>query len=1066
MSVPVPNPEALLEHAGFIRSLAYALTRDEHVAEDVVQQTYLAAIQNPPSHATNLRSWLGKVARNFAFRAHRSDKRLKAREGHATTPEPPPTPEDVAARLELQRLVVEAVMGLDEPYRSTVVLRFFDDCPPDEIARRMGVPKETVRTRLRRALVRMRERLDTAHGGKRAVWVAALLPLAGTREATAAAAASTATAAITGGLIVSTKLLWTAAAAALAIALFFIWTPSNGATTPRTAERTARVEKAAERSDQPDAPAPPEATAEPEPADTRPTVTLRGIVVDEHGEPIAGATIETRRQTATSDEGGHFAVTDTFAGFWMVTAKHADYVPNSDRLDPMAPEPHRIALRPGAALGIIVLGPNRQPLGGVGTAASIRHDEGVAGFFQSSMHTPLHADRTDENGRAALGNVAAGTVEILVDDLRFAPVTAEFHVDGQRPVEKEFVLDTGGVLLGEVTDAHGDPIAGAEVYVANNQHRSVKTGADGRYRLEKVGRGPNEVLAKAKGHGVGYFGSELGWDDPVEVHVRTGEVLENIDIRLPDGLYVTGRVLDRDAKPVEGVNCTVHVPAVPYRTNAVLTGKDGRFRVGPYARPVGRNVQAWFHKAGYDIPNGTGTVKDEALLDLGDILCKGGDTVKGRVVDTDGEPVSGARVWLNPGRGAYLTNGDGRFETRALPPGRVRLFAEFGNHRSRVEAVVTDEVVDELELVLRETGMIRGRVQTPDGKPRSGITVGAYPRLETTDAVAYSKSSSQLAETDAEGNFALGPLPDHEFEVRIGRKQPRVIARPGSEGLVLTLPRPGGGVTARIVSAATGKPVRSFQAQFISYKFFLPDTFHGKSYDDAEGRLGIELQQPGTWAVQIDAPGFAKTRTNTFPVKAGETTDLGTIRLGLGGRISGVVTDHQGQPVPFARIHFLTSTLDTNRDPPFTDAEGRYEIRTVAEGVYNVFAVSPRHPLAVRRNLKVKEGETARLDFQFGRSAPLTVTVLDEGGQPVAGAELTYAFAAVAPLRSNLFRGYEPPGWGLHETGADGIVVKPFLPATKVKVYISRKGFRSADRTVDLTDGEAQQIEFRLKRNA
>jgi RNA polymerase sigma-70 factor (ECF subfamily) len=1065
MSVSVPNPEALLEHAGFIRSLAYALTRDEHVAEDVVQQTYLAAIQNPPRHTTNLRSWLGKVARNFAFRAHRSDQRLKAREGHATTPEPPPTPEDVAARLELQRLVVEAVTSLPEPYRSTVVLRFFDDCPPDEIARRLGVPRETVRTRLRRALAKVRERLDKAHGGKRAVWVAALLPLAGTREATAAVAATSSTAAITGGLIVSSKLFWTVTAAAFALALLLVWSPSDGATTQRVAERNPQVDKTAPRPGEQAPSAPPAAQEEPEPADARPTVTMRGVVLDEHGEPIAGAKIAAREQETTSDEGGHFSLTDTFPGLWRVTARHANHVPHTARLDPMAPEPHRLVLGPGAELAIVVLGPNRQPLAGVSTAASIRHDEGVVGFYQSTTHTPLHASETDRDGRTEFGTVPAGTVAILVDDLRFAPIEEEFHVDGQSPVEREFVLDRGGVLLGTVTDAQGNPVEGAEVYVDNNRHRSARTGADGRYRLEKVGRGPYEVLARAKDHGIGYFGAELGWDDPVEVRVRPGEVVDNVDIRLPDGLYVTGRVLDRDAKPVEDVNCTVHVPVAPYRAQSVQSGKDGRFRIGPFARPVGRNARAWFHKPGYGIPNANGTVKDGPLLDLGDILCKGGDTLKGRVVDEDGMPVPGARVWLDPGRHAYLTNREGRFETRSLSPGQVRLVAELGRRRSLSEKVRPDEIVEEMEFVLRDTGTIRGRVQTPDGKPRKGVTIAAYARLETTEAVAYSDWSSRSVQTNAAGEFELGPLPDHEYAVRaVRQKGMRVVARPGSDGLLLTLPRPSGGIRARVVSAATGKPVGSFAAQFIGYKFFLPDTFDGKSYQDTDGRFEFEVRRPGMYAVQIDAPGFAKLRTKTFPVKAGETNDIGTIRLGAGGKISGVVTDHQGRPVPYARIHFLTPTADTNRDPPFTDAEGRYEIRTVAEGIYNVFAVSPRHPLAVQRNVRVKEGETARLDFRYGRSAPLTVTVLDEGGRPIRGAELTYAFAAVAPLRSNLFRGYEPPGWGEHETDAAGEVLKPFLPATKVTIYIEKAGFSGASRVVDLTDGESQQIEFRLKR--
>ena len=51
------------------------------------------------------------------------------------------------ARLELQRNVVEAVLALDEPYRGVIVHRYFDGLSIKAIARRLGVPVETVRTR-------------------------------------------------------------------------------------------------------------------------------------------------------------------------------------------------------------------------------------------------------------------------------------------------------------------------------------------------------------------------------------------------------------------------------------------------------------------------------------------------------------------------------------------------------------------------------------------------------------------------------------------------------------------------------------------------------------------------------------------------------------------------------------------------------------------------------------------------------------------------------------------------------------------------------------------------------
>jgi hypothetical protein len=94
----------------------------------------------------------------------------------------------VSERLALQRVIGDAVTALDEPYRTMILLRFYDGIPPREIARRLEIPVDTVKSRLRRGLGQLRAALDRAHGGDRGVWSALLLPLAGWRTVPGAAA--------------------------------------------------------------------------------------------------------------------------------------------------------------------------------------------------------------------------------------------------------------------------------------------------------------------------------------------------------------------------------------------------------------------------------------------------------------------------------------------------------------------------------------------------------------------------------------------------------------------------------------------------------------------------------------------------------------------------------------------------------------------------------------------------------------------------------------------------------------------------------------------------------------
>jgi len=110
-------------------------------------------------------------------RALLGQSRRARRERVASRPENLPSAAEVAARLELQRAVADAVHALDEPYRSAIVHRYYDDRTPTEIAERLGVPVRTVETRLRRGLERLRARMDALHGGDRRKWCAGLLSL-------------------------------------------------------------------------------------------------------------------------------------------------------------------------------------------------------------------------------------------------------------------------------------------------------------------------------------------------------------------------------------------------------------------------------------------------------------------------------------------------------------------------------------------------------------------------------------------------------------------------------------------------------------------------------------------------------------------------------------------------------------------------------------------------------------------------------------------------------------------------------------------------------------------------
>jgi len=156
----------------WIQRLARGLV-GEHAAEDVVQETWLKLRDRSDVRA----GYVARVARSLALHRLRGDGRRARREARSSRDGALPSAAEVASRTEVTRALSRALDELDEPYKTTLVLRYYDDLSAAEIARRAGLPAATVRARVKRGLDTLRARLDDRAGG-RASWLPALLPLA------------------------------------------------------------------------------------------------------------------------------------------------------------------------------------------------------------------------------------------------------------------------------------------------------------------------------------------------------------------------------------------------------------------------------------------------------------------------------------------------------------------------------------------------------------------------------------------------------------------------------------------------------------------------------------------------------------------------------------------------------------------------------------------------------------------------------------------------------------------------------------------------------------------------
>lgn len=141
------------DHAEVIYRVAYTVVRDQHLAEDVVQETIIKAWQALPGWRGDgsLRGWVLSIAHNTAV-SH-------LRRIRDTSYEPDQLPEQMAhddverqsdARADLDRLR-SALAGLDDTSRTIVIMRDLDGLSYQQIAEALDVPLATVKTRLLRA---------------------------------------------------------------------------------------------------------------------------------------------------------------------------------------------------------------------------------------------------------------------------------------------------------------------------------------------------------------------------------------------------------------------------------------------------------------------------------------------------------------------------------------------------------------------------------------------------------------------------------------------------------------------------------------------------------------------------------------------------------------------------------------------------------------------------------------------------------------------------------------------------------------------------------------------------
>jgi len=403
-----------------------------------------------------------------------------------------------------------------------------------------------------------------------------------------------------------------------------------------------------------------------------------------------------------------------------------------------------------------------------------------------------------------------------------------------------------------------------------------------------------------------------------------------------------------------------------------VTGPDGRFDFG------GQRVNAYTLAA-------SAPEKTEAALafhledprvgaDRLELVLGGCQTViEGTIVDADGRPVEKARVRrLDAASIPVETDGNGKFR-RCIAAGETELAASADGFGPSFFAVKPPAPA---QVTLAAPGHVAGVcVSDEDGEPVSGavVAVGRFPEIV-------------WGLSDASGRFDVpvgaGSGEVHAFSVdRQSRDETFSALEPGgvTRSIVLRL-RPALRLVGQVVAAgqrAAGVPISSGKADEAYGSFPV--------YSKADGSFVLPRLRQGMVALESEgylliAPKMVWTSDEPSPPITVEIAALVNLR----GRVL-----RDGAPVADAEVSCkgAKETWTAVRSGP----AGAYLCEKLAAGHHVISAEDALGAFSDDIDVELKPGEDRKLDIELAHSASISGILVDEAGQPVAGATVHFA---------------------------------------------------------------------------
>ena len=955
-----------------------------------MQDTLLRAVRRPPHDRGRLAAWLTTVLKNRLRSRHLAERRRHDRERavarDAATVDRP-------ERFDVCKRVVAAVDRLSAADRAVVTMRYFDDLPPRVIGERLGLPVNTVRSRLRRALRKLRNELDRSHGGDRGVWIASLAAFGDVGRVPPPIAPPAPTPApptlwptvVHGVAVMHSKTKLTAIVVlVLGITVALAWSLSGGRDRPDpdAGEGAARSAVASssgtdDRSGAGDARSDASEAAERRQVDDE-GWRVRGVAVRQDGSRASGvalaacvfdgalATGEPAREVVVrTDELGSFAWSsrppESTAALVFRSDDERWVCPDRTWILPGGRAPTgEIVVRlieVDAAIEGTVTDDDGRPVAGavvrVGDALTITLIDGVSAT--TGVDGSYRVRTPSRGGLTAMVVMADG----------YAHESARLPAPRPgRSARRDFVLQRGARVFGRIVDHEGAPLSGASVRASHSYQSSVVTDADGRYEITNLDLRHEYDIVFAS-HPTHYgFGRRITLDRDEQ----------QLDLTLRPAFTLTGRVRDESGGAIEGALVFTTDDSLENGRPDAVTGRGGGFEL----RGVRPGIEFLVVRAeGYgmavldmDLEPDDSELAESEAPDPIEVVLRAGRRVSGMVADRHGRPLAEVSVLcdlsattsvgMHMGTVAH-TGADGRFDLGGLPATPVSLtFAKAGYQRAERCNLTADGL--QLHVGLQRSAGIAGRVvDGVTGEPIPEFTIrlvpvplapgqrgaGSYARawVYGLDFVDDRGEWSTDQEELAEGGFvgvqarAGGYGPSEPIAV-----QTRVDPAPGDTVIRLW---PGSTLRGTVRAGDTGRPIagavvflfESAERVADLQDSWGPEGFIPRVRTDEAGAFAFDGVR-GTVTLGVRHDDYALLVDGPFDVPADPGGIEHAVTLHPGVAVRGRVVDADGRPRPRSLVNLVVS--DDRVVRARTDGDGRFLFERQGPGRYTLRSVAGR----------------------------------------------------------------------------------------------------------------------------